>query len=417
MNLFARLLSHGFALVVVALLAVGLIYRGELFPGMELPAFLAFDKTQQDEAASVAGTTSTDRPGPALTDQGMPAEAGQAAADIADQQVAAAKEAVAPAISPPPSAAPPPMPAPATESAGRTPAPVTPADREAMPGMMTGATDEAANETMTDTAAEAADEGADETMTDTAAEAAVEGADQATAEAAATQAVDTATAAAETATEGVGTTSAAADEMAAETGTATMAAPAGVAMPATQMATETTTPAAVETATATAGEATGATTPAEAGEPPAPADKGVAAAADIEPAGDLAAAAEEAEVMPPQVEVAKPAVRETSSTYRLLAAAREAYWLRDYATAEQNYQAMIEQDPDNPDGYGELGNMYFSQGKWDLAAGSYFEAGKRLADEGLLDEAGQLVDVLKGIQGPQAGELERYIAGKAPADQ
>ena len=107
----------------------------------------------------------------------------------------------------------------------------------------------------------------------------------------------------------------------------------------------------------------------------------------------------------------EPSVREK------LAAAREAYWLRDYATAEEKYLAMIKLDPDNPDGHGELGNMYFSQGKWDLAAAAYFEAGKRMADEGLLPEARELVDVIKGLQGSQAAELEQYIAGKAPAEQ
>jgi len=105
------------------------------------------------------------------------------------------------------------------------------------------------------------------------------------------------------------------------------------------------------------------------------------------------------------------------SPYRLLAAAREAYWLRDYATAEEKYLAMIKLDPDNPDGHGELGNMYFSEGKWDLAAAAYFEAGKRMADEGLLSEARELVDVIKGLQGSQAAELEQYIAGKTPTDQ
>ncbi len=105
------------------------------------------------------------------------------------------------------------------------------------------------------------------------------------------------------------------------------------------------------------------------------------------------------------------------SPYRLLAAAREAYWLRDYATAEEKYQAMIDLDPSNPDGFGELGNMYFSQGKWELASATYFEAGKRLADEGLLEQARQLVDVLKGLQGPQAKALEKYIADKSTTTQ
>ena len=43
MNLLARLMSHGFAISLVVLLAIGFIYRGELFPEWELPAFLVFD--------------------------------------------------------------------------------------------------------------------------------------------------------------------------------------------------------------------------------------------------------------------------------------------------------------------------------------------------------------------------------------
>ena len=35
MNLLARILSHGFAIAIVLLLAIGLIYRGELFPDWE----------------------------------------------------------------------------------------------------------------------------------------------------------------------------------------------------------------------------------------------------------------------------------------------------------------------------------------------------------------------------------------------
>ena len=54
MKLLARLLSHGFAVALVVLLAIGFIYRGELFPEWELPDFLAFDSaesTADDEPA------------------------------------------------------------------------------------------------------------------------------------------------------------------------------------------------------------------------------------------------------------------------------------------------------------------------------------------------------------------------------
>ena len=40
MDNLARIISHGFAIVVVVLLGIGFVYRGELFPGLELPDFL-----------------------------------------------------------------------------------------------------------------------------------------------------------------------------------------------------------------------------------------------------------------------------------------------------------------------------------------------------------------------------------------
>ena len=95
--------------------------------------------------------------------------------------------------------------------------------------------------------------------------------------------------------------------------------------------------------------------------------------------------------------------------YQLLASAREAYWLRDYQTAEGFYRRMIADDPDNPDGYGELANMYFNQGNWEAAAAAYYEAGTRLVKAGLLAPARELVDVIRGLNGPQADALDQEI--------
>ena len=97
------------------------------------------------------------------------------------------------------------------------------------------------------------------------------------------------------------------------------------------------------------------------------------------------------------------------SSYQLLALAREAYWMREYQAAEDFYREMILQDPHNPDGYGELANMYFSQGDWEAAASAYYEAGSRLVKAGLLAPARGLVDVIRGLEGPQADALAHEI--------
>jgi tetratricopeptide (TPR) repeat protein len=96
--------------------------------------------------------------------------------------------------------------------------------------------------------------------------------------------------------------------------------------------------------------------------------------------------------------------------YKVMAKAREAFWLRDFEAAEQQYRKLTQLEPDNPDGYGELGNMYFSQGKWDEAAAAYYEAGTRLLAEGLVVEAREMLEVIRGLNGPQANDLEARIA-------
>ena len=101
----------------------------------------------------------------------------------------------------------------------------------------------------------------------------------------------------------------------------------------------------------------------------------------------------------------------------MLAAAREAFWLRDYVVAERHYNELISLDPANPDGYGELGNMYFSQGEWEKASVAYYEAGVRLLSEGMVSEAQQLVEVIRGLNGPQADDLEKEISQAASSAQ
>ncbi|MBT8121417.1 MAG: hypothetical protein KJO10_02685, partial [Gammaproteobacteria bacterium] len=68
MSLFARIMSHGFALAIVALLAIGLIYRGELFPDMELPEFLQVERLAKDSREAPADTGSDKEPAQASGD-------------------------------------------------------------------------------------------------------------------------------------------------------------------------------------------------------------------------------------------------------------------------------------------------------------------------------------------------------------
>ena len=55
MDNLARIISHGFAVVVVILLGIGFVYRGELFPDLELPDFLVPESAKVADAGDHPG--------------------------------------------------------------------------------------------------------------------------------------------------------------------------------------------------------------------------------------------------------------------------------------------------------------------------------------------------------------------------
>lgn len=95
---------------------------------------------------------------------------------------------------------------------------------------------------------------------------------------------------------------------------------------------------------------------------------------------------------------------------KLRADARSAFWRHDYQQAEQDYKALAEMDPDDPDAWGELGNLYFSQGKWDMAADAFYEAGIRLVRMGEVQRAGNLLAVIRGLDPEKAQQLEQQLS-------
>jgi tetratricopeptide (TPR) repeat protein len=129
------------------------------------------------------------------------------------------------------------------------------------------------------------------------------------------------------------------------------------------------------------------------------------------PAADIPA------TMPPVVDSSAQPGGATDKPYQLLAMAREAFWMHNYAEAETHYRDLIALEPDNPDGYGELGNMYFTRGNWEQAANAYFNAGKRLIQTGRIEQAEVLVKVIRGLNGKQADELEAMLKAADDTDK
>jgi len=81
----------------------------------------------------------------------------------------------------------------------------------------------------------------------------------------------------------------------------------------------------------------------------------------------------------------------------LLQKARKAYWNDELSRAKTLYLAYIDLYPENPDGYGELGNLLSTIGDLDAAAQMYQKAAELLVKQGQMEKAEQLYEVLTSI--------------------
>ncbi len=90
-------------------------------------------------------------------------------------------------------------------------------------------------------------------------------------------------------------------------------------------------------------------------------------------------------------------------------AARKSFYQRKYDLSEQSYQKVIDSTEDNVDAYGELGNVYFNQGKKEQAASAYFEAAAILVRKGQMDRARSLMGLLRHLDKSKAGELQKLM--------
>ena len=71
---------------------------------------------------------------------------------------------------------------------------------------------------------------------------------------------------------------------------------------------------------------------------------------------------------------------------------------------------MIADSTDNYDAYGELGNVYFNQGKKVEAAAAYYEAASLLVKLGNVRRADSLLPLLNYLDTDKAVQLKELIA-------
>lgn len=89
--------------------------------------------------------------------------------------------------------------------------------------------------------------------------------------------------------------------------------------------------------------------------------------------------------------------------------ARAAYGRGDLASATQHYLALSEQESDNPDVYGELGNVYYARGNFPEAGEAYYEAAIRLMELGQMGQMQYLVRVIEGLSPDSAAKLKQRL--------
>lgn len=98
----------------------------------------------------------------------------------------------------------------------------------------------------------------------------------------------------------------------------------------------------------------------------------------------------------------------------LLMEARRAYWNGDIRAAVKGYQRLIDAFPDQPDYFGELGNVYYEQGAQQLAAGFYYDSARLLLERGERSRAEALADVLGKMDADAAQQLRQALASTVP---
>ncbi|PCI07383.1 MAG: hypothetical protein COB77_04820 [Gammaproteobacteria bacterium] len=89
--------------------------------------------------------------------------------------------------------------------------------------------------------------------------------------------------------------------------------------------------------------------------------------------------------------------------------ARKSFYRGNFQLSEQSYQKVIAASPDNYDAYGELGNVYFNQGKNKQAASAYYEAAAIFVKNGQFNRANSLMGLLQRLDITKARELQKLI--------
>ncbi len=112
-----------------------------------------------------------------------------------------------------------------------------------------------------------------------------------------------------------------------------------------------------------------------------------------------------AESLPSRPTVSPPVIEQSELLYK----ARKAYWSKDYEMAIFHYQRLIEEDGDNPDYIGELGNIYYSLNDFENAAQQFHQAAIILIARGKRDQAAMLLSPVTAMNRDLGDQLRQRL--------
>jgi tetratricopeptide (TPR) repeat protein len=125
-----------------------------------------------------------------------------------------------------------------------------------------------------------------------------------------------------------------------------------------------------------------------------------------------------AEIPEPGEPAPAPKTKQADRQPATLEEARQAAWKGQWDKAEAAYRQLQQEQPDNFNIHGELGNLYFMQRKGKEAAGAYYQAATLLAAQGYRRDAIRLMQVVQRLDRELGIKLQQELFGSgggAPA--
>jgi len=98
-----------------------------------------------------------------------------------------------------------------------------------------------------------------------------------------------------------------------------------------------------------------------------------------------------------------------ASHFELINQARLAFQAGEHDKSVTLYQELISLDSDEPNAFGEMGNVYYAQGKWKQAGQAYYEAATRLLAKGQVEQVQYLYRVIQGLDQDSAKKLRSQL--------